>query len=163
MPDMLFIGEGPGADEDQFGEPFSGPAGQLLDKMIAGIGYSRSDVYIDNIVKCRPPNNRKPKRDEAETCSNHIKQQIEIIQPFTIICVGGVAAEYLLGLKAPMYSIRGKWYQYKGIPCRVIYHPAYLLRLRDTELLDRKQETWTDLQAIRKLINEIKSGESWQQ
>lgn len=158
-PDIMFIGEGPGADEDQFGEPFCGPAGQLLNKMITAMGYRREDVYLDNVVKHRPPNNRKPTKLEGDTCVQHVLEQIDLIEPLTIICVGATAAEHVLKLKGPMISLRNRWYQIKGTPARVIYHPAYLLRLHGDELLQKKKETWDDLQEVRKLVNEIKSGE----
>jgi uracil-DNA glycosylase family 4 len=158
-PDIMFVGEGPGAEEDSCGIPFSGRAGVLLTKMIESIGYTREDVYIDNIVKCRPPGNRKPTTAEAKICTPHVEQQVDFIQPLTLVCVGSTAAENLLKIKKPMYQLRGHWYSYKGIPTRVIYHPAYLLRLHGEEEKKAKKETWEDLMEIRTLICDTNAGQ----
>jgi uracil-DNA glycosylase len=141
--DIMFIGEAPGADEDEQGEPFVGRAGQLLTKMIEAMGVTRQDVYIANIIKCRPPGNRTPERDECETCSPFLLRQIDVIQPKAIVALGAIAAKTLLQVNAPMSELRGQWYDFRGYPLAVTYHPAYLLR--DPR---QKKETWRDLQMV---------------
>jgi len=141
--DLMFIGEAPGADEDQQGEPFVGRAGQLLNNMIKAMGLHREDVYIANIIKCRPPGNRTPERDECETCSPFLMRQIAVIQPKVIVALGAVAAKTLLAINAPMSELRGRWYDFRGTKLAVTYHPAFLLR--DPR---QKKETWKDLQMV---------------
>ena len=143
--DLMFIGEAPGADEDQQGEPFVGRAGQLLNNMIKAMGLRREDVYIANIIKCRPPNNRTPERDECETCSPFLMRQIAAIKPKAIVALGAVAAKTLLAINAPMSEFRGHWYDFRGTKLAVTYHPAFLLR--DPR---QKKETWKDLQMVMK-------------
>jgi uracil-DNA glycosylase family 4 len=139
--DWLFVGEGPGADEDAQGEPFVGQAGKLLDNMLAAIALKReANVYIANIVKCRPPGNRNPQPEEAEACGAYLQRQIELIQPKLIIALGKVAAVKLLGRDASIASLRGQQHAYRGIPLLVTYHPAYLLRT-----LSDKSKAWEDL------------------
>ncbi|HEV3207032.1 MAG TPA: uracil-DNA glycosylase [Terriglobales bacterium] len=142
---LMFIGEAPGADEDQQGEPFVGRAGQLLNNMIKAMGLRREDVYIANIIKCRPPGNRTPERDECETCSPFLMRQIAAIQPQVIVALGAVAAKTLLAINAPMSELRGHWYDFRGTKLAVTYHPAFLLR--DPR---QKKETWKDLQMVMK-------------
>lgn len=141
--DLMFIGEAPGADEDLQGEPFVGRAGQLLNNMIKAMGLRREDIYIANIIKCRPPNNRTPERDECETCSPFLMRQIEAIKPKAIVALGAVAAKTLLAINAPMSEFRGHWYDFRGTKLAVTYHPAYLLR--DPR---QKKEAWKDLQMV---------------
>jgi DNA polymerase len=143
--DLMFIGEAPGADEDQQGEPFVGRAGQLLNNMIKAMGLQREEVYIANIIKCRPPNNRTPERDECETCSPFLMRQIEVIGPKAIVALGAVAAKTLLAVNAPMSELRGRWFDFRGTKLAVTYHPAFLLR--DPR---QKKETWKDLQMVMK-------------
>jgi uracil-DNA glycosylase family 4 len=143
--DLMFIGEAPGADEDQQGEPFVGRAGQLLNNMIKAMGIRREDVYIANIIKCRPPGNRTPERDECETCSPFLMRQIAAIKPKAIVALGAVAAKTLLAINAPMSEFRGHWYDFRGTKLAVTYHPAFLLR--DPR---QKKETWKDLQMVMK-------------
>lgn len=143
--DIMFVGEGPGADEDEQGEPFVGRAGQLLNNMISAMGLKRSDVYIANVVKCRPPGNRTPERDECDTCGPFLLRQIEVIRPKVIVALGAVAAKYLLGINDSMANLRGRWYDVKGSRLAVTYHPAYLLR--DPR---QKKEAWKDLQMVMK-------------
>jgi uracil-DNA glycosylase family 4 len=140
---LMFIGEGPGADEDEQGEPFVGRAGQLLNKMIEAMGMKRRDVYIANVVKCRPPGNRTPERDECETCSPFLLRQIDAIQPKVIVALGAVAAKNLLGINASMGELRGRSYDFRGTRLYVTYHPAFLLR--DPR---QKGEAWKDLQGV---------------
>ena len=143
--ELMFIGEAPGADEDEQGEPFVGRAGQLLNNMIKAMGLRREDVYIANIIKCRPPNNRTPERDECETCSPFLMRQIEVISPKAIVALGAVAAKTLLAINAPMSELRGRWYDFRGTRLAVTYHPAFLLR--DPR---QKKEAWKDLQMVMK-------------
>jgi uracil-DNA glycosylase len=143
--DLMFIGEAPGADEDIQGEPFVGRAGQLLTNMIKAMGLTREDVYIANIIKCRPPGNRTPERDECETCSPFLMRQIGVVKPRVIVALGAVAAKTLLAVSAPMMQLRGCWFDFKGTKLAVTYHPAFLLR--DPR---QKKETWKDLQMVMK-------------
>jgi uracil-DNA glycosylase family 4 len=143
--DLMFIGEAPGADEDQQGEPFVGRAGQLLNNMIKAMGIRREDVYIANIIKCRPPGNRTPEREECETCSPFLMRQIAAIRPKAIVALGAVAAKTLLAINAPMSEFRGHWYDFRGTKLAVTYHPAFLLR--DPR---QKKESWKDLQMVMK-------------
>ena len=143
--ELMFIGEAPGADEDRQGEPFVGRAGQLLNNMIKAMGLRREDVYIANIIKCRPPGNRTPERDECDTCSPFLMRQIAVIQPKVIVALGAVAAKTLLAINAPMAELRGRWYDFRGTKLAVTYHPAFLLR--DPR---QKKETWKDLQIVMK-------------
>ncbi|HMF89024.1 MAG TPA: uracil-DNA glycosylase [Candidatus Angelobacter sp.] len=145
--DLMFVGEGPGADEDEQGEPFVGRAGQLLNNMIAAMGLKRGDVYIANVVKCRPPQNRTPEKDECDTCSPFLMRQIEVIRPKVIVALGAVAAKNLLAMNDSMASLRGRWYDFKGARLAVTYHPAYLLR--DPR---QKKEAWKDLQMVMKYL-----------
>jgi uracil-DNA glycosylase len=143
--ELMFIGEAPGADEDQQGEPFVGRAGQLLNNMIKAMGLRREDIYIANIIKCRPPGNRTPERDECETCSPFLMRQIAAIKPRAIVALGAVAAKTLLAINAPMSEFRGRWFDFRGTKLAVTYHPAFLLR--DPR---QKKETWKDLQMVMK-------------
>jgi DNA polymerase len=143
--DLMFIGEAPGADEDEQGEPFVGRAGQLLNNMIKAMGLRREDVYIANIIKCRPPGNRTPERDECETCSPFLMRQIAVIKPKVIVALGAVAAKTLLAINAPMADLRSRWYDFRGTKLAVTYHPAFLLR--DPR---QKKEAWKDLQRVMK-------------
>lgn len=139
--DWLFVGEGPGAEEDAQGEPFVGQAGRLLDSMLAAIRLKRGvNVYIANVVKCRPPNNRNPEQGEALACEPYLHRQIDLIKPKLIVALGKVAAANLLVSDASVASMRGKIHEYRGIPLIVTYHPAYLLRS-----LPEKAKAWTDL------------------
>ncbi len=136
----LVIGEAPGADEDAQGEPFVGRAGQLLNAMLLAIGLKREQVYIANVLKCRPPNNRDPKADEAANCEPYLQRQIALIQPRLILVVGRIAAQNLLNTDTPIGKLRGRVHQYGGIPLVVTYHPAYLLRSPG-----EKRKAWDDL------------------
>ena len=157
--DLMFVGEGPGADEDQQGEPFVGRAGQLLNNMIKAMGIRREDVYIANVVKCRPPGNRTPERDECDTCSPFLMRQIAAIKPKVIVALGAVAAKNMLAINAPMSELRGRFYDFmptgarsndpnwEGAQLAVTYHPAFLLR--DPR---QKGEAWKDLQMVMKYL-----------
>ena len=157
--ELMFVGEGPGADEDQQGEPFVGRAGQLLNNMIKAMGIRREDVYIANVVKCRPPGNRTPERDECDTCSPFLMRQIAVIKPKVVVALGAVAAKNLLAINAPMSELRGRFYDFmpagarstdpswQGAKLAVTYHPAFLLR--DPR---QKGEAWKDLQMVMKYL-----------
>ena len=139
--EWLLIGEAPGAEEDRLGEPFVGQAGKLLDNMLAAIALKRGEnVYIANVLKCRPPGNRNPEPDEVATCSPHLLRQIELIRPKLIVAMGRFAAQTLLGTHATIASLRGRVHRYAGVPLVVTYHPAYLLRN-----LPDKAKAWADL------------------
>jgi DNA polymerase len=146
--DLMFVGEAPGEDEDREGEPFVGKAGQLLTKIIEAMGVRRDDVYIANVLKCRPdmppgmPGNRKPKPEEMATCKPYLLQQIEIIQPRVMVALGATAMEGLLGETAPMNRLRGRWHDFHGTPLMATYHPAYLLR---NQSLTEKRKVWEDM------------------
>jgi len=148
--DWLLVGEAPGSEEDRLGEPFVGQAGKLLDNMLAAISLSRGrDVYIANVLKCRPPGNRNPEPDEVAKCLPHLRRQIGLIQPKLILAMGRFASQALLGTDATIASLRGRVHQYAGVPLIVTYHPAYLLRN-----LPDKAKAWADLRfAVRTLSN----------
>ncbi|MGD9000516.1 MAG: uracil-DNA glycosylase [Granulosicoccaceae bacterium] len=148
---FMVIGEAPGAEEDRQGEPFVGRAGKLLDAMLLAIGFKREQVFIANILKCRPPNNRDPRPEEVLQCQPYLRRQIELIQPAVILAVGRVAAQNLLGIDSPMKDMRGQDYTYAdtGIPVVVTYHPAYLLR---SPL--EKRKAWQDLQRAQRIYRE---------
>ena len=157
--DLMFVGEGPGADEDMQGEPFVGRAGQLLNNMIKAMGIRREDVYIANVVKCRPPGNRTPERDETETCSPFLMRQIAVVKPKVVVALGAVAAKNLLAMNASLMELRGRFYDFMptgasssdpswpGTKLVVTYHPAFLLR--DPR---QKGEAWKDLQMVMKFL-----------
>jgi uracil-DNA glycosylase len=144
---LMFVGEGPGADEDAQGLPFVGRAGQLLNNMITAMGLKREEVYIANVVKCRPPGNRTPEPEEANTCSPFLFRQIDVVRPEVIVALGATAATYLLGQRQPLAGLRGRVHSFRGTRLIVTYHPAFLLR--DPR---QKKEAWADLQiAMREL------------
>jgi DNA polymerase len=146
--DLVFVGEGPGEDEDRQGIPFVGRAGQLLTKMIAAMGRDRDrDVYICNVVKCRPPGNRNPEPDEIEQCEPFLKAQLAVIKPKVIVALGKFAAHTLLRVDTPITRLRGQWRSYEGIELMPTYHPAYLLRQPD-----EKKKAWMDLQEVMKKL-----------
>jgi len=153
--DWLFVGEAPGADEDAQGEPFVGRGGQLLTSMIAALGMRREQVFIANILKCRPPNNRDPQPDEVGHCLPYLARQVALIQPKIIVCVGRIAAQNLLGVDTPIGKLRGTVHAYRdsGIPVVVTYHPAYLLR-SPTE----KRKAWDDLKLARRTYQAQRQG-----
>lgn len=143
--DLIFVGEAPGADEDAQGEPFVGRAGQLLTRMIEAIGLKREEVYICNVLKCRPPNNRTPEADEIAACEPFLIAQLKAIKPKLICALGGVAVSSLLKTKTALSKLRGAFHDYQGIPLLVTYHPAYLLRNPN-----EKKSAWQDLQLLQK-------------
>jgi DNA polymerase len=140
---LVFVGEGPGADEDEQGLPFVGRAGKLLTQMIEAMGLQRKDVYICNVVKCRPPQNRQPEKDEVAECSPFLFRQIDTIAPKVIVCLGATAAKTILNLERGISNIRGEWLEFRGRKLMVTYHPAYLLRNPPA-----KADVWKDLQKV---------------
>ena len=147
---LVFVGEAPGADEDRTGEPFVGAAGQLLTKMIEAMGLSRDEVYICNILKCRPPGNRNPEPDEIAECEPFLKKQLASIRPRMIVALGKFAAQCLLRSDAPISRLRGTWKAYEGIPLMPTYHPAFLLRTPSA-----KREVWSDLQEVMRELDRL--------
>jgi uracil-DNA glycosylase family 4 len=141
--DIMFIGEAPGREEDLQGEPFVGRAGKLLDKILAAMGFNRDDVYIANVLKCRPPENRDPQPEEMKACMPYLLEQIRLIRPKFIVALGRIAAHALLDTNAPLGKLRGQWHQFHGIPLIVTYHPAALLRSPQY-----KRPTWEDMQVL---------------
>ncbi len=151
--DWMIVGEAPGADEDRLGEPFVGRAGQLLNNMLRAIGLQREQVYIANVVKCRPPNNRNPHVDEISRCLGYLQRQVELVRPRLILVVGRVAAHGLLKVDTPLGKLRGQVYRFCDIPVVVTYHPAYLLRTpRD------KAKSWDDLRFARRVAEGREGG-----
>lgn len=154
--ELVFVGEGPGADEDAQGLPFVGRAGKLLTQMIEAMGLQRKDVYICNVVKCRPPENRQPEEDEISTCSPFLLRQIDVIAPKVIVCLGAVAAKTLLETNRGISQFRGQWLEFRGRKLIATYHPAYLLRNPNA-----KGEVWKDLQKVMVVLGlEVKKGKS---
>jgi DNA polymerase len=151
--DLMFVGEAPGADEDQQGVPFVGRAGQLLTKIIEAIGLTRDDVYIANVIKCRPPQNRNPEQDEVDTCEPFLFRQIDTIKPKVIVALGTFAARTLLRTLDPISRLRGRVYDYRGAKLIPTFHPAYLLRNPSS-----KREVWEDMKVARGLLQASGSG-----
>jgi uracil-DNA glycosylase len=146
-PDILFVGEAPGEDEDRQGLAFVGAAGQLLTRMIEAMGYTREQVFIANVLKCRPPDNRTPMPDEMEACAPYLRAQIRLLKPKVIVTLGAVATKGLLGLTTGITRLRGKWLSFDGIQVMPTFHPAYLLRMPSA-----KRDAWEDLQAVLKRL-----------
>jgi DNA polymerase len=145
---LVLVGEAPGREEDERGEPFVGEAGRLLDRMLLAMGLSRADVYICNVLKCRPPNNRDPEADEVACCEPFLVRQLAAIRPQAIVALGRFAIHTLLQTKVPIGRLRGTWQQYQGIPLMPTYHPAYLLRNPIG-----KREVWADMKQVMQLLN----------
>jgi DNA polymerase len=148
--ELMFVGEAPGADEDVQGVPFVGRAGQLLTKIIEAIGLKREDVYIANVIKCRPPGNRNPEQDEVETCEPFLFRQIDIIKPKVVVALGTFAARALLRTLDPISRLRGRVYEYRGAKLVPTFHPAYLLRNPGS-----KRDVWEDMKLVRRLLREV--------
>jgi DNA polymerase len=151
--DVVVVGEAPGADEDEKGEPFVGRAGQLLNKILEAVQFKREEVFICNILKCRPPNNRDPQTEEIDCCEPYLWKQLEIIKPKMILCAGRIAGQSLLKTNSSLTLLRGKVHDYRGIPLMVTYHPAALLRNPNW-----KRPCWEDMQQFRKLYDEMKKN-----
>jgi uracil-DNA glycosylase family 4 len=142
--DLVFVGEAPGAEEDRQGLPFVGRAGQLLTRIIESIGLTRDSVYICNVLKCRPPGNRNPETEEVETCSPFLRQQLTVIEPRIVCCLGTFAAQTVLGMRVPISKLRGRFHSIDGVSYIATFHPAYLLRNPE-----KKREVWEDMKQIR--------------
>lgn len=151
--DLMFIGEAPGSEEDRQGLPFVGPAGELLTRIIQAIDLTREEVYIANIVKCRPPENRDPQPDEVATCRPYLERQIDLVQPRVIVALGRIAAQSLLGTGDSLARLRSRWHTVRGIPLRVTYHPAALLR--SAEL---KRPTWEDMKQVKERLRQLQEA-----
>lgn len=149
--DLMFIGEAPGADEDRTGEAFVGRAGQLLDRILAAIQLSRQEVYIANILKCRPPGNRDPLPEEMELCFGYLHEQVRLIQPKLICALGRIAAQALLKTTTPLGKLRNRWHEFSGVPTIVTYHPAALLRFASY-----KKATWEDMKTLKARYDSLK-------
>jgi DNA polymerase len=149
---LVFVGEGPGADEDAKGEPFVGKAGQVLNRIIAAMGLKREDVYICNVVKCRPPGNRDPEREEIEACSAFLLRQLRSVNPEAIVALGKPASHTLLGSKEPISKLRGKFRDFHGIPLMPTYHPSFLLRKQEEGSMDAFWEVWDDMTQVLRLL-----------
>ncbi|MEW6730349.1 MAG: uracil-DNA glycosylase [Acidobacteriota bacterium] len=150
--ELMFVGEAPGADEDATGRPFVGRAGQLLDKIIEAIGLKREDVYITNVVKCRPPGNRKPEKDEIEACEPFLFREIEVIKPKVIVALGATPLFSLLRSKEGITKVRGEFQDFHGIPIMPTFHPAFLLRVPE-----RKREVWEDMKKVKAKLQELRA------
>jgi len=148
---LMFIGEAPGADEDRIGKPFVGRAGQLLDRILASIELTRKDIFICNILKCRPPGNRDPQPDEMSQCFPYLREQVRLVRPKLICALGRIAAQALLSTTTPLGKLRGRWHEYEGVPLIVTYHPAALLRFQAY-----KKDTWEDMKTLKARYDEIK-------
>jgi DNA polymerase len=148
--DLMLIGDAPDAEEDREGLPLLGAAGELLTKIIQAIDMRRENIYITNVIKCRPPGDREPQPDEAAACRGHLERQIDLIQPKVIVVLGRTAAQILLGKDSPIGQMRGQWYRVKGIPAMVTYHPAALLKNQAL-----KRPTWEDMQQVRDRLREL--------
>lgn len=146
--DLMFVGEAPGRDEDQQGEPFVGPAGQLLTKIIEAIGLTRDQVYIANVIKCRPPQNRNPELDEVQTCAPFLFQQLDVIRPRVVVALGAFAVRTLLRSEQSISRLRGQVFDYRGAKLVPTFHPAFLLRSPD-----RKRDVWQDMKTVRALLS----------
>jgi uracil-DNA glycosylase family 4 len=147
--ELMFVGEAPGRDEDLQGEPFVGRAGQLLTRIIEAIGMKRQDVYITNVIKCRPPNNRNPEADEIARCEPYLIRQIELVQPRLIVALGTFAAQSLLKTKRPISQLRGRFHTYQGVRVMPTFHPAFLLRNPE-----HKRAVWEDMQAVQRELRQ---------
>jgi DNA polymerase len=150
--DLVFVGEGPGADEDAAGEPFVGAAGKILTRMIYALGLTRRDIYICNIIKCRPPGNRNPQPDEIDSCKRYLLTQLDVVQPKVICTLGAVPTHFLLNAKATISRLRGRVFSFRGVKVVPTFHPAYIYRSPS-----KKLEVWKDLKLVEKLLNEKES------
>lgn len=154
--ELVFIGEGPGEVEDQTGRPFVGPAGQLLDKILESAGLRREEVYITNMVKCRPPFNRTPKPDEVKACWPYLEAQLRLLAPKIIVPLGNLAAQFFLKTDKGINSLRGQFFKWRGIEVFPMFHPSYLLRNPSKEKGSPKYLTWQDIQAVKGRLDELR-------
>jgi len=157
---LVFIGEGPGADEDKEGRPFIGKAGKLLTRILDAAGISRKEVFISNVVKCRPPNNRVPSLEEMMACNSYLEAQISLINPEVIVCLGSTPTKWLLKSTEGISKIRGKWFKWRGIDLMPMFHPSYLLRNQSRKPGSPKELTWKDIQEVKRKLDDMKHGEN---
>ncbi len=157
---LMFVGEGPGADEDSQGIPFVGRAGQLLDRILEAAGIKREEVYITNVVKCRPPENRTPAIEEIVVCQRFLEAQIAIINPRVIVCLGNTPTKWFLGTTEGITKIRGQWFSWKGIDIMPMFHPSYLLRNESRRKDGPKALTWMDIQEVKKRLDRYQTRRS---
>jgi DNA polymerase len=156
---LLFIGEGPGADEDATGRPFIGKAGQLLTQILTAADIRRDDVYITNVVKCRPPNNRVPQPDEMAACDSLLQAQIQLLSPSVIVLLGSTPTKWLLKTTEGISKLRGRWYNWRGVSVMPMFHPSYLLRYPDGKKIGSpKHLTWQDIQEVKRKWDDVKSS-----
>ncbi|WP_352402248.1 uracil-DNA glycosylase [Synergistes jonesii] len=155
---LLFIGEGPGADEDAQGLPFVGKAGQLLTQILTAAGISRKEVYITNIVKCRPPENRVPSPQETVICDRHLQTQIMLIDPLLIVLLGNTPMRWILQTNEGITKLRGRWFEWRGVAVMPMFHPSYLLRNQSREKGSPKSLTWIDIQEVKRRWEEVKTA-----
>ncbi len=156
-PEILFIGEGPGEQEDKSGRPFVGEAGLLLDKIIGKMGYSRNNIYITNIVKCRPPNNRTPNKAEAKACFSFLRRQIDFLKPKIIVCLGKTAINHLMGKELYITKVRGTKFEYNNIPVIPTFHPSYILHQNSNEATSKaKWAVWSDMEKVLSILKNSK-------
>lgn len=141
--EVCFVGEAPGAEEDRLGEPFVGPAGQLLDRILAACWLKREEVFICNILRCRPPANRKPESDEAANCSEYLEQTLELVKPRFLVALGGSVTKFMLGSDIGITKLRGRWLEWRGVPVLCTFHPSYLLRVPEA-----KRDVWNDMKSL---------------
>ncbi len=154
---LMFVGEGPGAEEDAQGKPFVGKAGQLLDKIMKAAGISREEVYISNIVKCRPPGNRVPSIEEIVMCQKFLEAQIAVINPEIIVCLGNTPSKWILGSTEGITKLRGRWFVWRGIDVMPMFHPSYLLRNESRQKDGPKALTWLDIQEVKRRLDIAKA------
>ncbi len=155
---LVFIGEAPGAEEDAQGRPFVGRAGQLLTKILESVGIKRQEVFITNVVKCRPPNNRVPTIEEMKACDEYLQAQIALINPGIIVCLGSTPTRWILKINDGITKIRGRWFDWKGIKVMPMFHPSYLLRNPTKKRGGPRHLTWLDIQEVKRVWNEIKAN-----
>jgi len=155
---LMFVGEGPGADEDEQGLPFVGKAGQLLTTILSAAGINRSGVFIGNVVKCRPPGNRVPSVEEMMTCDSYLQAQIALISPRILVLLGSTPTRWILKTTAPIGELRGKWLKWRGIDVFPMYHPSYLLRNQSRAVGSPKDLTWTDIREVKRHWDEVLGG-----
>ncbi|MGQ9477916.1 MAG: uracil-DNA glycosylase [Candidatus Bipolaricaulia bacterium] len=158
--ELVFIGEGPGEVEDQTGRPFVGPAGQLLDRILESAGLKREEVYITNMVKCRPPLNRTPQRDEVEACWPYLEAQLRLLKPKIIVALGNVPAQFFLKTTKGISALRGQFFKWRGTEVFPMFHPSYLLRNPSKEKGSPKYLTWQDIQAVKERLDELHTSSS---
>lgn len=159
MSPLVFVGEGPGADEDEQGVAFVGRAGHLLTQILSSVDIERDDVFIANVVKCRPPGNRAPTPDEMMACSPFLEAQLALLRPKIIVCLGNTPTKWLLRTSEGITALRGRWFSWRGVLLFPMFHPSYLLRNESKKKGSPKELTWRDINSVKEKLNELKTGE----